>query len=119
VYSETLMRWFRSQAHAGEMEAATHCGQAGAPGLGPYLRIWLKVEAGIVRSARFATYGCPTAIACGEAICTVSEGRELERVQSMTSLDVTHLVGGVPEGKEHCPALAAEALSRTAPMTEG
>jgi NifU-like protein involved in Fe-S cluster formation len=83
------------------------------------MQIWLKVEAGIVKAARFRTYGCPSAIACGEAVCTVSEGRELARAQALTAADVTHLVDGVPEGKEHCPALAAEALSRTVPMTEG
>ena len=81
------------------------------------MQIWLKVEAGIVKAARFRTYGCPSAIACGEAVCTVSEGRELARAQALTAADVTHLVGGVPEGKEHCPAWRLDQGANTLQVT--
>jgi len=110
MYSERLMTLFRGATHAGELEGQTHRGVAGAPGCGPYLVLGLRVEGGVVRQARFQTYGCPAAMACAEVVCAMSEGRPLALLQQLTAADVDRLVGGVPEGKEHCPELAAQAL---------
>jgi nitrogen fixation NifU-like protein len=114
MYSERLMTLFRGATHAGELPGETHRGVAGTPGCGPYIVLGLRVEDGVVRQARFRTYGCPAAMACAEVVCAVSEGRPLALLQALTAADVNHLVGGVPDGKEHCPELAAQALARAA-----
>lgn len=112
MYSERLVQLFRSAAHAGRLEGATHYGEGGSPGGGPYVCLWLRVEEEVVREARFKTYGCPAAIACAEAACGWSEGRRLVELSAVTPAQIASLLGGVPEGKEHCPALVADALSR-------
>jgi nitrogen fixation NifU-like protein len=117
MYSERLMTWCRGATHAGEPAEETHRGVAGEPGCGPYLILRFQVEEGQVRAARFRTYPCPVVTACAEATCALSEGRSLERLRLLTPAEIALLVGGVPEGKEHCPALAAEALARMAPVT--
>lgn len=109
MYSAGLMGLFHNPRHAGSLEDATHYGEAGTPGHGPYLRLWLRVEEGVVRAARFKTYGCPAAIACSEALCAHMEGKPLAELAAITPAQVTVWVGGVPEGKEHCPDLAAAA----------
>jgi nitrogen fixation NifU-like protein len=111
MYSERLRELFHSRAHVGKLEDATHYGEAGVPGQGPYIQLWLRVEDNQVKEARFKTYGCPAAIACAESVCIWSEGRELNCLHEVTDADVTSWLGGVPEGKEHCPALAASALA--------
>lgn len=115
MFSELLTRWFQNATHQGPPQAATHFGASGEPGMGPWLQLWFDVESDVVRAARWATYGCPTSIGCAEAVCTVSEGRELDRVRALTASDVATLVGGVPEGKEHCARLAADAISNLRP----
>jgi NifU-like protein involved in Fe-S cluster formation len=112
MYSERLMTLFRGATHAGELEGQTHRGVAGAPGCGPYVVLGLRVEDGVVRQARFQTHGCPVVMACAEVVCVLSEGRPLVLLQRLTAADVNRLVGGVPEGKEHCPELAARALAQ-------
>ena len=114
MYSERLMALFHGATHAGELTEATHRGVAGAPGCGPYIALSFCVEAEVVRVARWETYGCPAAMACAEIVCRLSEGRPLSLLQRLTADDVNRLVGGVPEGKEHCPELAAQALTRMA-----
>jgi nitrogen fixation NifU-like protein len=114
MISERLMRIFQGATHHGELPEATHRGVAGTPGCGPYIALAFLVEEGIVTRARFATYGCPTAMACAEIVCAISEGRSLAHLPAVSAVDVTVLVGGVPEGKEHCPALAAQALTNVA-----
>jgi len=109
VYSERLISLFHSRPHAGKLDDATHYGEAGSPGGGPYLRLWLRVVDGRTEAARFQTYGCPAVIACGEALCATVEGEAVGEIGSLSAAQVTDWVGGVPEGKEHCPPLAAGA----------
>jgi NifU-like protein involved in Fe-S cluster formation len=116
MFSERLMRIFQGATHQGELPEANHVGVAGLPGCGPYVILAFRVEEGVVTRARFETYGCPTAIACAEIVCTICEGRPLARLPPVTAADVTLLAGGVPEGKEQCPALAVQALSALAPL---
>ncbi len=111
------MALFRSQAHAGDVEGATHEGQAGDQGMGPWLTLRFRVEEDIVTRAGYTTYGCPVIMACGEAVCALSEGRPLAALQALVTAETVGMtVGGVPEGKEHCPELAAQALSAAAPV---
>ena len=109
MYSPRLTELFRSRAHAGTLDAATHYGEGGIPGQGPYVRLWLQVEDGVVVQARFKTFGCPASIACAEALCEYVEGQRLDQIEAVTAEMLTECVGGVPEGKEHCPPLAAAA----------
>jgi nitrogen fixation protein NifU and related proteins len=119
VYSQRLMTLFREAAHAGKAEAETHRGVGGTPGGGPYIVLSFRIAAGVVQEARFQTYGCPAAIACSEAACAWSEGEALARLLAVTPADVTSWVGGVPEGKEHCPALTVRALAQTMSLRAG
>jgi nitrogen fixation NifU-like protein len=111
-----MMRIAQNATHEGELEDATHRGAGGTPGRGPYIVLQFRVDEDTVTRARFTTYGCPTAMACAEIVCMVSEGRRLAGIPRVTPADVTLLVGGVPEGKEHCPVLAVEALTQMAPL---
>jgi nitrogen fixation NifU-like protein len=110
VYSERLLTLFRNPAHVGTLADATHYGEGGVPGQGPYVQLWLRLREGRVKAASFKTYGCPAAIACSEALCESVEGRILAELRRVDAAEVTERVGGVPEGKEHCPELAAAAL---------
>ena len=110
MYSERLMELFHSRAHGGKLAAPTHVAEAGVPGQGPYMRLGFQVRDGVVELARWKTYGCPAAIACAEAACAWSEGKPLSELTIATPEQVIEWVGGVPEGKEHCPALAAQGL---------
>ena len=59
MLSPLLMLLYQSQAHAGEVEGATHQGTAGEPGCGPYLVITMRGEREVVREARFRDTGTP------------------------------------------------------------
>src|SRR5687767_5189758 len=110
MYSAQLMELFHHGTHPGPLPEATHRGEGGTAGGGPYIQFWLRVEDGVVQAARFKSYGCPAAIACAEAACNWAEGKTLKRIQAVTPAAVAEWVGGVPDGKEHCPELAAAAL---------
>ena len=116
MYSERLMALFQAPVHGGVLPEATHRGVGGTPGGGPFLVLSLRVADGVIREARFQTYGCPAAIACSEAACAWSEGQPLDRLQKVTTTDVARWVEGVPEHKQHCLSLAVQALAHVAPL---
>jgi nitrogen fixation protein NifU and related proteins len=114
MLSPLLLSLYQSQAHAGEVEGATHHGTAGEPGCGPYMVLTMRVEEAMVREARYRTYGCPVMMACGEVVCLHSEGEPLEQMRGVTAEQVRRWLGNAPEGKEHCLELAAGALANAA-----
>jgi len=115
VYSDRLRELFHSRAHAGKLEDATHYGEAGTPGHGPYVQLWLRVDGGVVSQASYKTYGCPAVIGCSEALCEGLEGRPLSQAQAMPVERLIEWVGELPEGKEHCPALVSAAMGAVEP----
>jgi len=112
VLSEAASRFASDARFAGEIPGATHLGIAGSPGGGPYMKLWLRVLDSKIVQAGYETYGCPTAMACGSATCQLISGGPVERAKRVTEQDLLVVIGGVPEGKEHCPRLAIEALEK-------
>ena len=97
---------------AGTWEGATREGTAGIPGDGPHLRLWLEMRGDTITRAGYHTYGCPAAIASGEMLCLLLTGRTREWARTLTEDMLTRALGGLPEGKAHCPQLAIAALRR-------
>jgi nitrogen fixation NifU-like protein len=109
---------FSNPVHSGALDDATHYGVAGSPGEGPSMELWLRVEGEAVAAARWKTYGCPGAISCAEAVCRVAEGWTLAALRELEPEEIDRLAGGLPEGKAHCPQLAAGALRSARPVEE-
>jgi nitrogen fixation NifU-like protein len=119
MYSERLREFFHHRPHAGALPEATHFGIGGVRGQGPYIELRLRCEGDHVQEARFRTFGCPAAVACAEAVCRLAEGGSLADARTLAASRISEEVGGVPEGKEHCPQLAAQAASSLQPVDVG
>lgn len=111
MFSAIVLDHFHNPRHVGPLEAATHQGVAGSPGDGPYLILWFVVEEDVIQQAAYQTYGCPAAIASGSMTATLLVGRTVEQALNLTATDLMLLLGGLPEGKEHCAQLAITALT--------
>ena len=110
MFSEAVLDHFHRPRNPGAPEGANREGTAGVPGDGPYMRIWLTMEGETIVRAGFETYGCPAAIACGSLLTMLAAGRGRAAALAVTSRDLALVLGGLPEGKEHCADLATEAL---------
>jgi nitrogen fixation NifU-like protein len=85
-------------------------GQDGIEGEGPFMRMCLRLEDDTIADARFETYGCPAAIACGSWLTNWVRGKTVEQVTVLGPNELSAVLGGLPLGKEHCAALAINAL---------
>jgi NifU-like protein involved in Fe-S cluster formation len=105
--------------NVGPLEDATHFGQSGCPGDGPYVQIWVQLKDGVISRAAYATHGCPSSIASASILCQLVTGRELARASCLEAEDLVTVLGGLPEGKERYAAHAIEALRNLSPTTSG
>lgn len=99
-----------SPRNVGPLESATHFGQAGTPGEGPYMQLWFRVESQTIVEARHKANGCFSSIASASVVAEVLKGRTIAQALSLTSRDVHALLGGLPEGKGYCADMAIAAV---------
>jgi nitrogen fixation NifU-like protein len=110
MLSSTVQAEAAAPYHLQPMPDADFTGTAGVRGQGPYLQLFAKVEANLVKEASYETYTCPNAIACGSWVTRWMEGRGPEMLNKLTADDLMAVLGGLPLGKEHCAVLTVTAL---------
>lgn len=88
----------------------TLVGRQGTPGEGPFMLFVLKVDGQTIAEAKFSTYACPAAQACGQCVAEYIEGKAAKEVSSVDEAWILKTIGQMPLGREHCPGLAANAL---------
>ena len=112
MFSAAVLDHTLNPRNAGPLEDASHYGQSGDPGGGPYVQLWFIVDEDRIVQGAYQTYGCPAAIACASLAAEVLRGRSVEQALLLTSQDIALILGGLPEGKGHCPAMVVEAIAR-------
>ncbi|MCW5941954.1 MAG: iron-sulfur cluster assembly scaffold protein [Fimbriimonadaceae bacterium] len=110
MFNTRVMEHTLNPRNVGTLPGATHYGQSGVPGEGPYVQIWLTVVDGVVEAATYATYGCPASVASASVTVELVRGRTIGQVLGLDDRDLLTVLGGLPEGKEDCPVRVVEAL---------
>jgi NifU-like protein involved in Fe-S cluster formation len=105
-----IQQLFNDPKTLGSLPGADVTGREGVQGEGPFMVMHLKFADDHIESARFETYGCPVAIACGSWVTQWVTGKTSEQAGLLDAGDLIRLLGGVPLGKEHCADLAVKAL---------
>ncbi len=109
MYAKAFLDHFEHPRNQGGLEDATHRGEAQDAACGDRLAFDLRVEAGVVREARFRVQGCPGAIAVGSAYTTLLAGRP-SRDGVVANEEVERLLEEIPRVKRHALRLASAAL---------
>lgn len=109
-YSDIVMDHFRNPRNMGEIEDADGVGEAGNPVCGDMMRLYLKIEDGIIVDAKFKTFGCGAAIASSSMTTELIKGKSIEEALKLSNEEVSAALGGLPPSKKHCSLLAEEAL---------
>ncbi|MGC4044728.1 MAG: iron-sulfur cluster assembly scaffold protein [Armatimonas sp.] len=113
MYSAVVQEHFHQPRRVGPLAGATHTGTAGVVGEGPYLVLWLRVdESHRIQEAAYQTFGCPAAIASGSMLAELVEGKSVSEALLLSEESIVESLGGLPEGKDHCPRLAVHALKK-------
>ncbi len=110
MYTEKVMDHFSNPRNVGEIENADGVGEVGNASCGDIMKIFLKVEDGIIKDVKFKTFGCGAAIATSSMVTEMAIGKTLDEALVLTNQAVAEALDGLPPAKMHCSNLAADAL---------
>lgn len=109
-YTEEVMEHYRNPKNVGKIDNADAVGEAGSLSCGDALKIYLKIDNGIVTDAKFQTFGCGSAVASSSVLTEMIIGKSLEEVKKVTNKEIAEKLGGLPPEKMHCSVMGHEAL---------
>jgi len=109
-YSEKVMDHFLHPRNVGEIPDASGVGNVGNPVCGDIMRMYIKVENGIIVDAKFKTFGCGAAISTSSMVTEMVKGKTIEEALEISNKAVAEALGGLPPIKMHCSVLAEQAL---------
>ena len=110
LYSEKVMDHFRNPRNVGVLEDANGIGEVGNAKCGDIMKMYLKIEDGIVQDVKFETFGCGSAIASSSMATELIKGQPVSEVKKLTNKAVSEALDGLPDYKMHCSVLAEEAI---------
>ena len=110
MYSEKVMDHFENPRNVGELPDANGVGTVGNAKCGDIMRMYLKVENGIIEDVKFKTFGCGAAIATSSMATEMVKGKTLKEALQLTNKAVAEALDGLPPVKMHCSLLAEEAI---------
>lgn len=112
MYSEKVMDHFTNPRNVGEIENPDGVGEVGNAICGDIMKLYIRVENGIIVDAKFKTFGCGAAIATSSMVTELVIGKTLEEALSISNKAVAEALDGLPAQKMHCSNLAADALHK-------
>ena len=110
MYSEKVMDHFENPRNVGELADANAVGQVGNAKCGDIMKIYMKIEDGVIQDCSFKTFGCGAAIATSSMATEMVKGKTVEEARKLTNAAVMEALDGLPPAKVHCSVLAEEAI---------
>lgn len=110
LYTEKVMDHFEHPRNVGEIENADGVGQVGNPKCGDIMKMYLKIDDGVISDVKFKTFGCGSAIATSSMATELIKGKPIEEAMTLTNAAVAEALDGLPAYKMHCSVLAEEAI---------
>ena len=110
LYSEKVMDHFRNPRNVGQIEDADGIGEVGNAKCGDIMRMYIKVDDGIITDVKFNTFGCGSAIATSSMATELIKGKTVQEALELSNKAVVEALDGLPVHKLHCSVLAEQAV---------
>jgi nitrogen fixation NifU-like protein len=113
VYSKKVIDHYEQPRNVGSFdknETNVGTGLVGAPACGDVMKLQIQVdEQGMIKDAKFKTFGCASAIASSSLITEWVKGKTLEQASTIKNTEIAHHLA-LPPVKLHCSILAEDAI---------
>ena len=110
MYNEKVMQAFQNPQNVGEVENYNAIGTVGNENCGDIIQITMLIEDGIIKDAKFKTFGCAAAVASSSTATAMIIGKTIDEALKIKNSDVIESLEGLPPQKIHCSVLAEEAI---------
>ena len=104
AYSEKVLDHYENPRNVGiiDDDQSVGTGMVGAPACGDVMKLQIKVdENGIIKDAKFKTYGCGSAIASSSLVTEWVKGKSLDQASEIRNTHIAEELS-LPPVKIHC-----------------
>ena len=110
LYSDKVLEHFASPHNVGEIPDANGVGEVGNAKCGDIMKMYLKIQNGVIEDAKFKTCGGGAAIATSSMATDMIKGSTVEDALKLSNQAVVDALDGLPASKIHCSVLAEQAV---------
>ena len=110
LYSEKVLDHFSNPRNVGEIENADGVGEVGNAKCGDIMKMYIKVDNGVISDVKFKTFGCGAAVATSSMATELKKGKPIDDALKLTNKAVVEALDGLPAVKLHCSVLAEQAI---------
>jgi len=114
AYSEKVIDHYSNPKNVGTLDKSSKnvgTGLVGAPECGDVMRLQIEVDeaTGLIKDAKFKTFGCGSAIASSSLATEWLKGKSVDQALAIDNMDIVEELN-LPPVKIHCSVLAEDAI---------
>jgi Fe-S cluster assembly scaffold IscU len=114
AYSEKVIDHYSNPKNVGTLDKSKKnvgTGLVGAPECGDVMRLQIEVDdaTGLIKDAKFKTFGCGSAIASSSLATEWLKGKSVDEALTIDNMDIVEELN-LPPVKIHCSVLAEDAI---------
>jgi len=114
AYSDKVIDHYQNPKNVGTLDKSSRSvgtGLVGAPECGDVMRLQIEVdeESGVIRDAKFKTFGCGSAIASSSLATEWLKGKTVDQALAIDNMAIVEELN-LPPVKIHCSVLAEDAI---------
>jgi nitrogen fixation NifU-like protein len=113
AYSKQVLDHYENPRNVGVLDKDAPnvgTGMVGAPACGDVMRLQIQInDDGVIKEAKFKTYGCGSAIASSSLLTEWVKGKTLDEALKIKNTDIVNELE-LPPVKIHCSVLAEDAI---------
>ena len=114
AYSDKLLEHYNNPQNVGTLDkskSTVGTGLVGAPECGDVMRLQIEVDdaTGLIKDAKFKTFGCGSAIASSSVATEWLKGKSIDEAITIDNMAIVEELN-LPPVKIHCSVLAEDAI---------
>lgn len=114
AYSNKVLEHFKNPRNVGTLDKSKKnvgTGLVGAPECGDVMRLQIEVDeaSGMIKDAKFKTFGCGSAIASSSLATEWLKGKTIDQALTIDNMEIVEELA-LPPVKIHCSVLAEDAI---------
>ena len=113
AYSDKVIDHYENPRNVGSLDKndpSVGTGLVGAPACGDVMKLQLQIDdAGVIRDAKFKTFGCGSAIASSSLVTEWVKGMNIDQAELIQNSAIAEELN-LPPVKIHCSVLAEDAI---------
>jgi nitrogen fixation NifU-like protein len=110
-YSDKAVTYYINKPNMGILDNANQVSELTGP-CGDTMKIYLKIENGLIEDAKIQVLGCPGAIASAMAAIEMIKGKTFDEVMAIKDRDIFRMLEDIPNEKQHCIRLTNKTIQK-------